>query len=61
MEDLHKQKGKDHIVKDPVCGMEVGKKGQPLIHGGKEFYFCCATCRWAFEQNPEEFTKSHDA
>ncbi|WP_100182630.1 YHS domain-containing protein [Candidatus Nitrosotenuis aquarius] len=44
-------------MKDPVCGMEVGKKGEPVIRDGKEYYFCCATCKWAFEQNPEQFTK----
>jgi len=45
-------------MKDPVCGMDVGEKGEPLVHNGKEYRFCCATCRWAFEQNPEQFAES---
>ena len=44
-------------MKDPVCGMEIGDKGEPLIHKGKEYHFCCATCRWAFEQNPDQFAQ----
>jgi YHS domain-containing protein len=44
-------------MKDPVCGMEVDK-GEPLVHEGKEYRFCCATCRWAFEQNPDQFIES---
>ncbi len=37
-----------------------GKKeeGEPLIYKDKEYRFCCATCRWAFEQNPEQFIES---
>lgn len=45
-------------MKDPVCGMDVGEKGVPLEHKGKQYRFCCASCRWAFEQNPDQFTKS---
>jgi YHS domain-containing protein len=45
-------------MKDPVCGMEVEEKGELFMHKGKEYRFCCATCRWAFEKNPEQFTKS---
>jgi len=41
-------------MKDPVCGMEV-KSSESIIHNGKEYRFCCATCRWAFEQNPDQF------
>ncbi|MEX0640865.1 MAG: YHS domain-containing protein [Nitrosopumilaceae archaeon] len=42
-------------MKDPVCGMEVSDKGESLTHNGKEYSFCCASCRWAFEKNPEQF------
>jgi len=43
-------------MKDPVCGMEIGEKGDSIIHEGKEYRFCCcASCRWAFEKNPEQF------
>ena len=44
-------------MKDPVCGMEINK-GDPLIHNGKKYIFCCASCRWAFEQNPDQFIES---
>jgi YHS domain-containing protein len=45
-------------MKDPVCGMDVGEKGDLLEHKGKKYRFCCASCRWAFEQNPNQFTES---
>jgi YHS domain-containing protein len=54
--DQEKKRG--NRMKDPVCGMEVGEKGEPLVHNGKEYRFCCASCRWAFEKNPEQFKES---
>ncbi len=42
-------------MKDPVCGMDIGEKGESIIHNGNEYRFCCASCRWAFEKNPEQF------
>lgn len=45
-------------MKDPVCGMDVGEKGDLLEHEGKQYRFCCASCKWAFEQNPQQFIKS---
>lgn len=45
-------------MKDPVCGMEVEEKGKLFMHKGKKYGFCCATCRWAFEKNPEQFIPS---
>ena len=45
-------------MKDPVCGMDVGEKGDSLEYRGKQYRFCCASCRWVFEQNPDQFTKS---
>jgi len=44
-------------MKDPVCGMEVGEGHDSIEYDGKRFYFCCASCRWAFEKNPQEFAK----
>jgi len=49
------EKRDESIMKDPVCGSEVGDKGEALVHNGKEYKFCCASCRWAFEKNPEQF------
>jgi xanthine dehydrogenase accessory factor len=42
---------------DPVCGMavEVAAAGHVVEHGGILYYFCCAGCRRAFEQEPEKY------
>jgi xanthine dehydrogenase accessory factor len=39
---------------DPVCGMTVTARasGRPVSHDGVDYYFCCAGCRRAFEQDP---------
>jgi YHS domain-containing protein len=42
-------------MKDPVCGMEITKEKDSIIHNGVKYHFCCASCRWAFEKNPEQF------
>ena len=42
-------------MKDPVCGMEVGNKGESFTYNDKEYRFCCASCRWAFERDPKQF------
>ncbi len=44
--------GKERI--DPVCGMTVtaGPEGLPLERDGVTYYFCCAGCRQAFENEP---------
>jgi YHS domain-containing protein len=26
-----------------------------LEYDGKQYRFCCASCKWAFEQNPDQF------
>ncbi len=44
-------------MKDPVCGMEV-EKGESIFHRGREYQFCCATCKWAFEKNPDQYAES---
>ena len=42
---------------DPVCGMTVpaDASGRPLRHDGADYYFCCAGCRQAFEQDPDAY------
>ncbi|MBE0431191.1 MAG: permease, partial [Dehalococcoidia bacterium] len=41
---------------DPVCGMNVETgKAASAEHGGETYYFCCAHCRQAFEDRPEEY------
>jgi xanthine dehydrogenase accessory factor len=45
---------------DPVCGMTVqpGASAMPLEHGGFTYYFCCAGCHRAFEENPDAYAKA---
>ena len=50
-------KKENDSMKDPVCGMDI-EKGETLTHQGKEYRFCCASCRWAFEKNPDQFIES---
>jgi xanthine dehydrogenase accessory factor len=41
---------------DPVCGMTVATApGRALRHDGADYYFCCAGCRQAFEQDPDAY------
>ena len=41
---------------DPVCGMTVATaSSRPLRHDGADYYFCCAGCRQAFEQDPDAY------
>ena len=43
---------------DPVCGMTVATaSSRALRHDGADYYFCCAGCRQAFEQDPDAYTK----
>ena len=49
------EKGDDNAMKDPVCGMEVDDKHDSTSFEGKKYFFCCASCRWAFENDPKKF------
>jgi xanthine dehydrogenase accessory factor len=42
---------------DPICGMsvEVASARHVVDHGGSLYYFCCAGCKQAFEQEPEKY------
>jgi xanthine dehydrogenase accessory factor len=42
---------------DPVCGMTVAPGGLRAEHAGTGYYFCCAGCRQAFEDNPADYVK----
>jgi xanthine dehydrogenase accessory factor len=45
-------------VSDPVCGMPVSAdSSRPVRHEGTDYYFCCAGCRQAFEQDPDAYAK----
>ena len=45
---------------DPVCGMTVvpAASALPLAYDGLTYYFCCAGCRRAFEENPDAYIKA---
>jgi xanthine dehydrogenase accessory factor len=45
---------------DPVCGMTVatGPGALTLEHGGTTYYFCCAGCRRAFENDPAAYARA---
>ena len=46
------------LVVDPVCGMTVSAdSSRPLRYEGTDYYFCCAGCRQAFEQDPDAYLK----
>ena len=48
----------DREATDPVCGMTVsaGPDTLPLEYAGVTYYFCCAGCRQAFEEDPAAHT-----
>ncbi|MBS3060483.1 MAG: YHS domain-containing protein [DPANN group archaeon] len=46
------------MATDPVCGMECDeKKADSAEYKGKKYYFCSASCKWAFESNPKQFAE----
>jgi YHS domain-containing protein len=47
------------MAKDPVCGMDVDEKTAKYktVHKGKNYYFCAAGCKEAFEKNPNKYLK----
>jgi xanthine dehydrogenase accessory factor len=44
-------------AQDPVCGMTVSPDGHPVRYEDADYYFCCAGCRQAFEQDPHAYVK----
>jgi len=43
-------------AQDPVCGMAVtAGSSRPVRYEGADYYFCCAGCRQAFEQDPDAY------
>jgi xanthine dehydrogenase accessory factor len=42
---------------DPVCGMTVQIAGAEHYteYNGQSYYFCCASCKESFEQNPQQY------
>lgn len=43
--------------RDPICGMTVdpGKARHKSEYSGRYFFFCCAGCKQAFDQQPEKY------
>ena len=44
-------------VRDPVCGMlvEIARAKDRSEVSGRPFYFCCARCKQAFDQDPARY------
>jgi YHS domain-containing protein len=46
------------MVRDPVCGMLFDKRDAlaQSQYRGKTFYFCCLSCKTAFDSEPAKFS-----
>jgi YHS domain-containing protein len=46
------------MAKDPVCGMQVNEQqaAGKSEYQGETYYFCSASCKQQFDQNPERYT-----
>lgn len=47
------------MAKDPICGMKVDDKDAKHVstHVGRDYYFCSADCKSAFDKNPMKYAK----
>jgi YHS domain-containing protein len=47
------------MAKDPVCRMEVEEKKSAAKseYEGNTYYFCCQSCKEAFDKEPEKYLK----
>ncbi|HEY3362895.1 MAG TPA: YHS domain-containing protein [Methanosarcina sp.] len=47
-------------VVDPVCKMEIDEKTAEFTseYEGTTYYFCCASCKEKFDENPEKYVSS---
>jgi len=45
------------LERDPVCGMNVNPASPTHVHehGGKKYYFCCASCVEKFRAHPQQY------
>ncbi len=48
------------MVRDPVCGMEVGEAnaGATAVYHGKTYSFCSEACKTTFEKDPGKYAAS---
>ena len=50
-----------NVLKDPVCGMDVGKDSpHHTEHGGEKIYFCSEICLKKFKENPSVVRAEHE-
>ena len=44
-------------VKDPVCGMDIGKTATTghTEHSGQTYCFCGSRCKEKFDKHPEQY------
>lgn len=56
-----KRRSDEHIFRDPVCGMEISRISaiEESEYEDKVYYFCAATCRKAFEAEPDKYIGHH--
>lgn len=47
------------MMKDPVCGMMVDEERASFRseYEGRRFYFCCKSCKEAFDKDPKKFAR----
>ena len=50
--------GEFTMAKDPVCGMQVNEQqaAGKSEHQGETYYFCSASCKQRFDQDPQRYT-----
>jgi Cu+-exporting ATPase len=53
---------KCHMVKDPVCGMDVdpNKTSLSSVYQGQNYYFCSSGCKKAFDKDPHKFVGNNE-
>ncbi|MGC8961356.1 MAG: YHS domain-containing protein [Candidatus Bathyarchaeia archaeon] len=46
------------MVKDLICGMDVGEETKFKIeYKGETYYFCSLGCKEEFEKNPQKYVE----
>lgn len=53
----------DMVFKDPVCGMMVDEERTQFETelNGRNFYFCCGSCKKAFDKDPFRYGQANRA
>jgi len=49
--------GREQIVVDPVCKMQLGREQirESLVIDGQSYYFCSVGCQAEFQRHPEDY------